>query len=59
MGLHKRNILEGVVPNAIIQAIGCQFHTCCPIAKEKCCQEVLDLEEKMLGHFTAVLSNAR
>ncbi|MCJ7449926.1 MAG: ATP-binding cassette domain-containing protein [Bacteroidales bacterium] len=48
-----RIILEGDVPDAISPPSGCRFHTRCPIAKEKCSQEIPDLEEKRPGHYVA------
>jgi len=46
-------ILEGDVPDALSPPSGCRFHTRCPIAKEKCSQEIPDLEEKRPGHYVA------
>lgn len=48
-----RIILEGDVPDAISPPSGCHFHTRCPIAKEKCSQEIPDFEEKRPGHYVA------
>jgi len=49
----NRIILEGDVPDAISPPSGCHFHTRCAIAKEKCRQEIPDLEEKRPGHYVA------
>jgi len=48
-----RIILEGDLPSPIHPPAGCPFHTRCPIATDRCREEVPLLEEKVPGHFTS------
>ncbi len=45
--------LEGNVPSAINLPSGCRFHTRCPVAKEKCSQEVPMMKIISDGHRAA------
>ena len=47
----KRIILQGDPPSPIDPPSGCLFHTRCPIAKERCSQEIPQLREISPGHF--------
>ena len=49
----KKVILEGDIPSNVNPPSGCKFHTRCPIATEKCKQEIPALVEEKPGHFVA------
>jgi len=46
-------ILEGDIPSNVNPPSGCKFHTRCPIATDKCRDEVPELREVKPGHFAA------
>jgi len=46
-------ILKGDVPNPVNPPRGCVFHTRCPIAEERCKNEIPELIEKSSSHFAA------
>lgn len=48
-----RIILEGDIPSNVTPPTGCKFHTRCPIATDKCKQEIPKWEEVKDGHFVA------
>jgi oligopeptide/dipeptide ABC transporter ATP-binding protein len=49
----KRIIIEGDIPSNVIPPTGCKFHTRCPLATDKCKQEVPAWEEVGEDHFVA------
>jgi oligopeptide transport system ATP-binding protein len=49
----QRIILEGDVPNPINPPPGCNFHTRCPIAEEKCSEQEPEWRDAGAGHFVA------
>lgn len=49
----ERIILQGEVPSPLNPPIGCRFHPRCPIASEKCRQEIPELREHHPGHWAA------
>lgn len=49
----KRIILKGDIPSNIFPPSGCKFRTRCPIATEKCAQEVPEYREVSPGHMVA------
>ncbi len=48
-------ILPGETPSPLNPPSGCVFHPRCPIAEERCSQEIPDLREVTPGHWTACL----
>lgn len=48
-----RIILKGDIPSNVNPPTGCKFHTRCPLATEKCVQEVPAWEEVEKGRFVA------
>jgi oligopeptide/dipeptide ABC transporter ATP-binding protein len=49
----RRKILTGDVPSPIHPPSGCRFHTRCPIAEERCRQEVPEWRAVAPGHWVA------
>ncbi len=49
----KRVILKGDLPSPANPPPGCSFHTRCPIAQDRCKQEVPPLREVLPGHMSA------
>ncbi|WP_102345107.1 ABC transporter ATP-binding protein [Bacillus sp. Marseille-P3661] len=49
----ERIPLKGEIPSPVNPPSGCRFHTRCPIATEKCKQEVPAFREVQPGHFVA------
>ncbi|MNZ75718.1 Oligopeptide transport ATP-binding protein OppF [compost metagenome] len=49
----ERIVLTGDLPSPINPPKGCQFHTRCPIATEKCKVDAPELLEVRKGHFAA------
>jgi oligopeptide/dipeptide ABC transporter ATP-binding protein len=49
----KRIVLKGDVPSPSNPPSGCRFHPRCPIAVQKCTNELPKLEEKDKNHFAA------
>jgi len=49
----ERIVLKGDLPSPINPPSGCQFHTRCPIATEKCKTDAPKLAEVSKGHFAA------
>ena len=49
----ERIILQGEVPSPLNPPIGCRFHPRCPIALEKCHQEIPEFREHHPGHWAA------
>ncbi len=47
----KREILQGTVPSPANPPSGCRFHTRCPIAVERCSQEMPELIDGVRCHF--------
>jgi len=51
----QRIVLGGEVPSLLRPPSGCAFHPRCPIAVERCRNEVPELREVRPGHFAACL----
>lgn len=49
----KKIVLHGEVPNALNPPSGCPFSNRCPLAQEKCRQEMPEWREVRPGHFVA------
>lgn len=49
----KKIVLHGEVPNALNPPSGCPFSNRCPLAQEKCRQEMPEWREVRPGHFAA------
>ena len=49
----RRTILAGDVPSPLNPPPGCRFHPRCPIAVEKCHQDVPEWREVVSGHWVA------
>jgi oligopeptide/dipeptide ABC transporter ATP-binding protein len=49
----KRILLKGDIPSNVTPPTGCKFHTRCPIATEKCREQVPAWEEVSKGRFVA------
>lgn len=49
----RRTILAGDVPSPLNPPPGCRFHPRCPIAVEKCHQDVPEWREVISGHWVA------
>ncbi len=49
----ERIVLKGEVPSPASPPSGCNFRTRCPLATERCSQEVPAWQETRNGHFTA------
>ena len=45
--------LEGEIPSPVNPPSGCKFHTRCPVAKDRCRQEIPLWRELSEGHFVA------
>ncbi|MEO3944669.1 oligopeptide/dipeptide ABC transporter ATP-binding protein [Gorillibacterium sp. CAU 1737] len=54
-GRRDRIVLRGEVPSPVSPPSGCAFHTRCPLATERCKQEVPVLREIASGHKAACL----
>jgi oligopeptide transport system ATP-binding protein len=49
----KRIVLTGDIPSPVNPPSGCRFHTRCPLAFDRCKNEVPPLREYAPGHFAA------
>ncbi|MHA7967088.1 ABC transporter ATP-binding protein [Paenibacillus sp. CAU 1782] len=49
----ERIVLKGDLPSPINPPSGCQFHTRCPVATDKCKKDAPQLLEVSKGHFAA------
>lgn len=49
----ERIVLKGDLPSPINPPTGCQFHTRCPVATDKCKKDAPQLLEVSKGHFAA------
>ena len=49
----KAQKLEGEIPSPVNPPSGCKFHTRCPVAKDRCRQEIPLWRELNEGHFVA------
>lgn len=49
----ERIVLKGDLPSPINPPLGCQFHTRCPVATDKCKKDAPKLLEVSKGHFAA------
>ena len=49
----RRIVLEGDVPSPSNPPSGCYFHTCCPVASERCSEEEPPWRDVGDGHFVA------
>ncbi len=49
----ERIVLKGDLPSPINPPTGCQFHTRCPVATDKCKKDAPKLLEVSKGHFAA------
>jgi oligopeptide transport system ATP-binding protein len=51
----ERIILTGDVPSPMNPPSGCHFHPRCPMADEKCSQQIPTLKNKSVSHFVSCL----
>lgn len=51
--VRERVILQGDIPSPVNPPRGCHFHTRCPYATERCCEEAPELKEVRPGHCVA------
>ena len=51
--LRRRTILTGDVPSPVNPPTGCRFHPRCPLAQDRCKQEVPEWREAVPGHWVA------
>jgi oligopeptide/dipeptide ABC transporter ATP-binding protein len=49
----NRITLKGELPSALKPPAGCQFHTRCPMAMDKCAHQIPALKEVSPGHWAA------
>lgn len=50
-GKTRLNAIQGTVPDPLHFPTGCRFHPRCPIAIDRCAQEMPELEEKQNNHL--------
>jgi oligopeptide/dipeptide ABC transporter ATP-binding protein len=54
-GKARLNAIQGTVPDPLHFPTGCRFHPRCPIAVERCSNEIPELEEKQKNHLVRCL----